>query len=171
MYESINLSISSSTLSTTCSCSHTNSYEGEFTGLSRCIFLMTNDAEHLFLTAHLWITENCLVSSLLASHLSYIFVPLSCKSVANQTLQRLFFCLMVSLFWWCPFKHQRFQFSLGPIYLFSLLFWASDIFNKALPNVMSISTLVVSSWSSMILATLGPMIHELILNMGCTKKS
>lgn len=126
------------------------------TGLRWLLMLSISSCAYLLLRISEKMTDLFLIS-----HLSYVFVLLSCRSagnrlqiksllILNHLFSRLTF-LMVS------FKYQHFQFWLGPIWIVFSLFWASDnIHNKVFPNLRSAFILIFSSWGSMILVTLGP---------------
>lgn len=95
-----------------------------------CLFTdLWKKSSQIFCSLLIWVTY-------LYYRVVRVQVTTDFKKIPYQEM--FLFCVIISLFWWYPSKH-RFQFWLAPIYLFSLLFWASDIFNKALPNVISVS--------------------------------
>lgn len=129
------------------------------TGL--CWLLMLSNSSCAYLLLH--ISEK-MSDLLLISHLSYVFVLLSCKSAGNRLqisllIYHLFSCSRLT-FLMVSFKYQHFQFWLGPIWIVFSLFWASDnVHNEVFPNLRSASILVFSSRGSMILVTLGLILH------------
>lgn len=127
------------------------------TGLRWLLMLSISSFAYLLLCISEKMTDLFLIS-----HLSYVFVLLSCKSAGNRLqiksllIYHLFSYSLVSLSWWCPSNTNISNFDEAQFELFSLCFGLLTTHNKVFPNLRSAFILIFSSWGSMILVTLGP---------------